>query len=117
MISQHNWTILASDIKNSHTSVPAQIARSISAPLENRSSWTADTWSYFLLFLGPIVLQDRLPNPYYRHFLKLSHAARGLTKIILDRGVVGQLHRELGDWVTEFEKSVFNVLRPDCNCI
>lgn len=95
---------MSDDIQRSNATTPAQIARAFDSPLDTRSKWTAETYSHFLLFPGPIVLQDRLPKPYYAHFLTLSAAARTLTGIRIKREDVNSLSRILGDWVVRYEQ-------------
>ncbi|KAJ9096478.1 hypothetical protein QFC21_005300 [Naganishia friedmannii] len=104
VIEADEWAAMSDDIQRSNATTPAQIARAFDSPLDTRSKWTAETYSHFLLFLGPIVLQDRLPKPYYQHFLKLSAAARILTGIRIKRTEVNSISRILGDWVAQYEK-------------
>lgn len=104
VIAEHDWVALSNDLTQSQASIPAEIARNISVPLEQRSSWTAETWSFFLMFMGPIVFQNRLRNPYYKHYLKLAKLARGLTKLVINKVDLEVMHREAIEWVVEFEK-------------
>jgi hypothetical protein len=106
VVSVADWDSISDDIVHSGKWIPTSIARNINVPLDNRSSWTAQTWSFFLMYLGPILLQGRLPNPYYRHFVQLSAIARSLTRVVIPRTDVAALHRQLGEWVRSFEKFV-----------
>jgi hypothetical protein len=103
VVSERDWTALGNDIAGSHATVPAQMARKINASLDNRTSWTADTWSHILLFLGPIVLNSRLPQPYYRHFMQLSSIARRITLLVIDRSELANINRDIGQWVRKYE--------------
>jgi hypothetical protein len=97
VIDAGKWLAMADDIQRSNATTPAQVVRAFDSPLDTRSKWTAETYCHFLLFLGPIILQDRLPQPYYEHFLKLSAAARTLTAVRIKRADVNALSRTLGD--------------------
>ncbi|KAJ9095922.1 hypothetical protein QFC20_006523 [Naganishia adeliensis] len=105
VITKEDWQTISKDIIRSNATVPAQIARHINAPLETRSSWTAETYAYFLMFLGPIVMADRLKEPYYKHFLKLSEICREVTKLAISRERVVSLKRDIGEWVVQFESN------------
>lgn len=104
VIAEEAWASMSRDILLSNTTVPTQLARTFNAPLETRGTWTADTYAYFLLFLGPIVLANRLPDLYYAHFLKLSAMARRITKTALTRKEIADLQTGLGDWVVDCER-------------
>ncbi|KAJ9092331.1 hypothetical protein QFC20_007411 [Naganishia adeliensis] len=103
-VSAEDWAALQHDITQSHASIPADIARNISVPLDQRGSWTAESWSFFMMFMGPIALQGRLRNPYYKHYLKLAKLARGLTKLVISTDDLVVMYREASEWVEEFEK-------------
>lgn len=74
------------------------------ASVTDMAYWTAESFSYFLLFLGPIVLKDRLPFVYYRHFLKLSDLGRKITRVEIETQIMPELRQGLGEWVREYEK-------------
>lgn len=76
VIDPQAWAAMSQHILDSNATVPTQTARVFKALLTVRGSWTAETHSYLLLFLGPIVLASRLPEPYYGHFLQLSTIAK-----------------------------------------
>jgi hypothetical protein len=54
--------------------------------------------------MGPIALQSRLSNPFYKHYLKLAKLARGLTKLAIGKDELAVMYRDAGEWVEEFEK-------------
>lgn len=45
-------------------------------PLTELKRWKASELKYFLLYIGPIVLYNLLPENYFRHFLSLSVGIR-----------------------------------------
>lgn len=72
--------------------------------ITKRSYWTAESYSYFLIHLGPIILKGRLAGRYYRHFLKLAHLSKLLTKMELTLEEVETIDRGLVAWIREFEE-------------
>ncbi|KAJ9091313.1 hypothetical protein QFC20_007659 [Naganishia adeliensis] len=78
VISDDVWEIIAKEIEASNRSTPSQTLPTV-GPIKNKSQWTAETCSYFLMFLGPIVMKDRLPERYFQHFVALSDLAKSLT--------------------------------------
>lgn len=62
--------------------------------MTNIYDWTAYDWRQFLLYHGPIVLENRLPTKYYLHFLYLHLAAR----IMVNRNE----HKQFGAFIVGF---------------
>lgn len=103
VVSQADWKSINSEILASNATVPTAIADRVRS-ISNRSYWTAESYSYFLLFLGPIVIKDRLPDRYYSHFPRLSKIARILVQFEIQEAVIPELRRELAQWVRDYEK-------------
>lgn len=103
VIPRHVWRNISHDITFSNASVPTQIAASLD-PIHLRSRWTADTYCYFLTYLGPIVLKDRLSPRYYRHFIRLSSIVKELIAVSVLRRDLSSLKQRIEDWVLDFEK-------------
>ncbi|KAI5448975.1 hypothetical protein NCC49_005708 [Naganishia albida] len=72
--------------------------------IKNKSFWTAETYSYFLMFLGPIVLKDRLPEKYYKHFILLSEITKKLAMLEIEWDALEGLHKGIVRWVRAFEQ-------------
>lgn len=62
--------------------------------MANIDAWTAYDWRQFLLYHGPIVLENRLPTKYYIHFLYLHLAVR----IMINRNE----HKQYGAFIVGF---------------
>lgn len=60
----------------------------------NIDAWTAYDWRQFLLYHGPIVLENRLPTKYYIHFVYLHLAAR----IMINRNE----HKQYGAFIVGY---------------
>ncbi|KAJ9095930.1 hypothetical protein QFC20_006531 [Naganishia adeliensis] len=71
VFSEHQWKLIDAEVARSTKLVPAQMAPSLSSVSE-RGYWNADTYAYFMMYLGPIVMRNRLPSRYYRHFVDLA---------------------------------------------
>lgn len=86
VISPAVWKEMSNDIAKSMATIPTQMCRTISS-IESRGFWTAETYSFFMAWIGPSILKNRLPEPYHAHFYRLSLAARTLTAVeITERG-------------------------------
>ncbi|KAJ9093440.1 hypothetical protein QFC21_005451 [Naganishia friedmannii] len=105
VLSKKTWTTITKEIASSNSTTPAQIAPRV-GNITKKSFWTAETYSYFLMFLGPVVLKGRLPAPYYAHFVLLSEIAKQITSQEINVEELAMLHRQIVSWVKAFEKYV-----------
>jgi hypothetical protein len=97
------WATIAKEIASSNHTTPAQTAPRV-GDITKKSFWTAETYSYFLMFLGPVILKGRLPAPYYAHFILLSEIAKRVTSQEICLQELPVLHRKIVTWVKAFEK-------------
>jgi hypothetical protein len=97
------WEAIKAEIQESNKMVPSQFAPYVN-PIDRKSFWTAETHSYFLMHLGPIVLRDRLPRLYYQHFLALSEITKTIIEIEITTQELDKLEVALLKWVRDFEK-------------
>lgn len=100
-----NWKAMAREVAGSNALVPSTIASRVQ-DLDARGWWTAESYSYFLLFLGPIILKDRLPPDHMLHFLRLSDIARTITKIEIVVDDLPVLRQKIAQWVLDYERCV-----------
>ncbi|KAJ9105469.1 hypothetical protein QFC21_001840 [Naganishia friedmannii] len=103
VIPKGAWATIAKEISRSNHTTPAQTAPRV-GNITKKSFWTAETYSYFLMFLGPVVLKGRLPAPYYAHFILLSGIAKRVTSQEISLQELPVLHRKIVVWVKAFEK-------------
>lgn len=106
VISQKTWQKIRNEVKRSNHTTPSQIAPHVGDIL-TKTHWTADTHSYFLMFLGPIVLRNRLPQEYYKHFIQLSEIAKRLTMQEIAYESLPKLRKDIMRWVKGFERLAF----------
>lgn len=92
VISSHDWSAIEEEIRRSNKTTPSQAVPRV-GNIKNKSFWTAETYSYFLMFLGPVVLKGRLPEKYYKHFILLSEITKRLTMLEIKWDALEGLHR------------------------
>ncbi|KAJ9106869.1 hypothetical protein QFC19_002998 [Naganishia cerealis] len=103
VISADDWKAIAREVAASNHLVPSSIARRLH-DINARGFWTAETWMYFLLFLGPIVLKGRLHDRYFLHYLQLSGIARTITGIEISGDDLDSIEKGLAHWVADYER-------------
>lgn len=103
VIPGSKWRDIDRDVRASNRTVPTQLADRARS-IRTRDRWTAESYPHFLLFLGPIVMKDRLADKYYKHFLQLSEISRNITRTEIQAEYLCGLKRKLAQWVRDFEK-------------
>ena len=69
--------------------------------LKELDRWKATEFRQFLLYTGPVVLQNILPSENYKNFLKLHIALRILLNQSTDRSLIGMAGKLLDEFVSQ----------------
>ncbi|KAI0309125.1 hypothetical protein OF83DRAFT_1072534 [Amylostereum chailletii] len=71
----------------------------------DKSSTTADTWSFWSLYIGPVLLERRFKNrKYYDHFVALVHLLQLCMQFTITEDEIETIRLGFIDWVTKFEE-------------
>lgn len=92
---------ISDHLKLCRQSLPRSFSRKPRS-LSEYSQWKATEFRQFLLYTGPVVLYQRLPNQHYRNFLVLSCAMRLLSPLCWE--FCGFARKWLRFFVTNFAK-------------
>ncbi|THU87004.1 hypothetical protein K435DRAFT_822023 [Dendrothele bispora CBS 962.96] len=78
-----------------------------------RKASTADSWSFWLLYLGPVVLHNRFTKQvYYNHFIKFASLVMLCLEFEINRSQIDVIRRGFAEWVEEFERLYYQY-NPD----
>jgi hypothetical protein len=69
-------------------------------------SWTAETRSFWTTFVAPVLLKNRLPEPYFRHFLDFVRLINICLKFETPRSDVQVVREGFAAWVKRYEEYV-----------
>lgn len=94
---------MAAQIAASNSKVPSALASRVH-DLDNRGFWTAESYPYFAVFLGPIVLKGKLKDEYYINFSRFSHLVRSLTALEIPLDSLEKREVIIAEWVMDFER-------------
>jgi hypothetical protein len=94
-------------VATSSDTIPSAFGARVPNPSKDRSYFTAETWSLWALFLGPILLRGRFRrDTYYKHFVRLVE----LLNICLSRSreisaeELKTLREGFAGWVLKYEE-------------
>jgi len=74
-------------------------------PATHKSSYSAEAWSFWTLYLGPILLHRRFRHQrYYKHFIELVKLLRICLKFEITSEEVQIVRDGFIKWVQDYEK-------------
>jgi hypothetical protein len=104
LISADDWAAIGRETEESSKTLPAAFVR----PLPNiATSWglyNGESWSFWLVHVGPVVLRGRLPEKYYNHYLELVKILQCLLSVTNTVGRIEELRGEVARYVETFEE-------------
>lgn len=99
------WETIAGTAAQSGDTIPSDFGARMPNMDTERSSMTAETWSIWIMHLGPILLRDHFLKPaYYEHFMKLSNLVHLCTSYEMKRSDIKLIRDGFIEWVQEYER-------------
>ena len=107
VFSKTTWDAIGATTAASRSTMPSSYGAAIPNIATDRSTFSAETWSQWALFVGPVVLNGRFPNKrYYNHFCNLVRLITLCLKFEISQGDVAQIRHGFIDWVKKYEEYV-----------
>jgi len=102
------WEAIGEATKASGSTIPSAYATARPQNVaEDSSACTADSWSFWALYLGPVLLRGRFQKEiYYKHFVKLIKLLRLCLQFEMTKEELTEVREGFQDWVETFERSV-----------
>ena len=103
------WEAIGEATKASGATVPAAYASARPHNIaEDMSACTADSWSFWALYLGPVLLRGRFSkDAYYKHFVLLIKLLRTCLQFEISRDELSEIREGFQDWVKTYERYAF----------
>ncbi|KAH7338457.1 hypothetical protein B0J17DRAFT_695263 [Rhizoctonia solani] len=85
--------------------IPSAFSCQIPNLSKDRSYFTAESWSFWALYIGPILLRNRFRREiYYSHFVKLVRILHLCLQFNITTDELEEIRLGLADWVRAYEK-------------
>ena len=105
ILPKNVWEAIAGAAARSGDTIPSEFGAQMPNLCTERSNMTAETWSTWISYLGPVLMQARFSKPiYYKHFLKLSQLVCLCMSYKMKRSDVKLIQNGFAEWVQEYEK-------------
>ncbi|KAJ3745231.1 hypothetical protein EV360DRAFT_57488 [Lentinula raphanica] len=99
------WEAIGSATSASGSTIPSAFGARPPNVAEDKQATTADTWSFWLLYLGPILLQDQFrSSSYHHHFCRLASIVEACLQFEIERERLAELRSACHEWVKDYEK-------------
>ncbi|KAF8595543.1 hypothetical protein BDV93DRAFT_456630, partial [Ceratobasidium sp. AG-I] len=116
LLSNADWAAIGKETEAATYALPAKFVRLIPNIQTNWSKFCGDTWSFWLIYIGPVVLRGRLPQKYYDHYLELVSILKCLLMLENTTERIGQLRVDIAGYVKCFEQYYYQY-NYDCLCV
>ncbi|GAB1520630.1 hypothetical protein RhiTH_003712 [Rhizoctonia solani] len=104
LISADNWAAIGLETKEASKTLPAAFIRPLPNIQTSQAVFCGETWAFWLVFIGPVVLRGRLAKKYYEHYLELVEIMKCLTSVTNTTARIEQLRDEIAHYVKGFKE-------------
>jgi hypothetical protein len=105
VIPDHIWKDIGLETVAAVRKVPSAFVRSLGNIVEDQSTYTAEGWAFWFMFIAPILLQGRFQKGnYYIHFCDLVDIMKTCTQFSITRTEINDLEEKIIMWVKEYER-------------
>ncbi|KAL1684479.1 hypothetical protein GGG16DRAFT_68217 [Schizophyllum commune] len=99
------WAAIGEATGLSGKTIPSMFTGSPPNCAEPKGAATADSWSFWLLYLGPRLLARHFRDERcYAHFVALSRLVHTCLQFSITKQEIAELRRGFADWVVQYEE-------------
>jgi hypothetical protein len=109
-ISDEDWKKVGDESAASGRTIPLAFGPPPSNVATDKQSWTADSRSFWTLYLGPVLLNGRLRAPFFQHSVKLVKLLHRCLDFEYPAGRAQELREGFAEWVVDYERYVHSVM-------
>jgi len=110
-IDPKQWKQIGSETAASAKTIPSSFGPHLPNIADSLSNISADMWSFWVLFIGPVVLQNHFRHPkYFKHFVSLVSLINTCLQRKISQDEIDNLEKGFESWVEGYQKWVFHIL-------
>jgi len=99
------WSAICEAGAASGKTIPSSFGARIPNIEKEQSSMTADSWSFWAQYIGPVLLRNRFQNArYYKHFVDLIHLVKLCLNYDMESTDIEEIRDGFAKWVMEYEE-------------
>lgn len=99
------WDKIGKETAEAWKTIPSTFSRRTPNIWAEKHNYTAEDWSFWMIFIAPHVLKDRFADAdYYNHALKLVQILKITLQFSFEESEIDHLHQMIIGWVQEYER-------------
>ncbi|PIL29487.1 hypothetical protein GSI_08429 [Ganoderma sinense ZZ0214-1] len=99
------WEAIGEASENSGDTIPGQFGPRPPNVATDKMSWTADTCSFWIQYVGPVLLSNRFTRrKYYTHFIALVRLLRKCLQYEIPVATIDEIRQGFIQWVKDYEE-------------
>ena len=104
-LSEAIWEAIGDLTAKSGSTIPSAYGSRVPNIATDRSNCNAEMWSFWTLYIGPILLRRRFRNiKYFKHFVKLVRLLNLCLQFEISDDEIEEIRKGFIEWVEEYEK-------------
>ena len=104
-IDPKQWKQIGSETAESSKTIPSSFGPHLPNIADSLSNISADMWSFWVSFIGPVVLQNRFRHSkYFKHFVRLVSLINTCLQRKIPQEEIDELESGFESWVEDYQK-------------
>ncbi|KAG9081193.1 hypothetical protein FRC07_014592 [Ceratobasidium sp. 392] len=103
-LSKEVWKEIGVLTEQATCTIPAAFVGTLPDIAEDQVLFKAEGYSFWVQYIAPILLLDRLPPPYYEHFLLMRDIIILCVQLNITTAQLDELERMTHRWVIQYEE-------------
>lgn len=107
IISEEDWDAIGEETIDATTTIPSNFVSALPNITTDQHLYTAEMYSFWFLYIGPILLKDRFPDEkYYEHYMDLVKWIKKCMRYVIPRNELPSMQLSIISWVKTYEEYV-----------
>lgn len=98
------WILIGLETEEASKYLPAKFTRLLPNIATSWKLYCGESWCFWLVYIGPVVLRGRLPKKYYDHYIEFVNILKCLLSVTNTTSRIEQLREEIIHYVEKFEQ-------------
>ncbi|QRV78025.1 Transposase family tnp2 [Ceratobasidium sp. AG-Ba] len=98
------WTEIGRLTNAAARTIPSASVGTLPDISTDQNLYKAEAYSFWFQYIGPIVLQNRLAQPYYNHYMLAREIVIRCVQLKITDAQIDELERMIREWVADYER-------------
>ncbi|QRW07796.1 hypothetical protein RhiLY_06795 [Ceratobasidium sp. AG-Ba] len=98
------WTEIGRLTNAAARTIPSAFVGTLPNISTDQNLYKAEAYSFWFQYIGPIVLKNRLAQPYYNHYMLAREIVIRCVQLKITDAQIDELERMIREWVADYER-------------